>query len=179
MKQKWLFAFASLLLLFGCEYNNNTIDTNTIYPEVWVPVYISNVTTAKEITFEPTRPTLNAGKIYVYNQYVFQNELHEGFHVIDHSNANDPKKIGFIKVVNSNEIAIKNNIIFSNNLTDLVAIDISDITKPVVIKRIPNAFPIVDQERPLGGGYFQCPDASKGFVSRWEVKRNTTANCRR
>jgi hypothetical protein len=62
-----------------------------------------------------------------------------------------------------------------------VVINLSNIMAPVVVKRVPNAFPLIDQDYPplSGGVYFECVDKSKGVVVRWELKQNMPALCRR
>lgn len=173
-----IFGILSIISITSCEINSGGNDTNRIYSQVWVPVY-AQLSEASDIVYQAPKPTVNAGKIYVYNQYVLQNEQYEGFHIIDHSNPSNPVKIGFLKVPTSTEIAIKNNFLYTNNLSDMVVISINNINQPTVVKRIPNAFPVIDQTYPPVDGYFQCTDPTKGTVVRWEMKQNQTATCRR
>jgi hypothetical protein len=163
---------------YGCETTNNN-NANQLYSSVWVPIYEQpNQTTTISYTTPDT--AVNAGKIYVYGNYVLQNEMYKGFHIIDHSNPTNPIKIGFLKVNNATEIAIKNNVLYTNSLTDMLAINITNITQPTLIGKIPNAFPLIDQEYPpFSGVRFQCVDKSKGFVVRWEERSNITALCTR
>jgi hypothetical protein len=170
---------ALLLLLTSCE-PFNTNNNNNIYGEVWVPVYASTVEVGN-ISIGAAIPTVTAGKIYLYNNYIIQNEQYKGFHIIDNSNPANPVKVAFLNVPFSTEISIKNNYLYTNSVSDLVVINISNIMAPVVTKRVTNAFPLIDQEYPplSGGTYFQCVDKSKGTVVRWELKQNLTAKCRR
>ncbi len=169
---------AACILLYGCERVNDT-DENKTYDKVWVPIYAipNNLT---DIGIRDKQPTENAGKIYVYNQYVLQNEQYKGFHVIDNTNPNDPQKIAFLKVPFSTEIAIKNNHLYTNNGYDLVVINISNIMQPIIVKRIANTFPLINQDHPpVSNTYFECVDKNKGVVVGWEQKANIKASCRR
>ncbi len=168
-----------MLLLTSCD-RLNTNNANQIYPQVWVPVYVSTAEVTNIGIIAPI-PTQTAGKIYLYNNYIIQNEQYKGFHIIDNSNPANPQKVAFLNVPFSTEISIKNNHIYTNSISDLVVINISNIMAPVVTKRVPNAFPLIDQEYPplSGGVYFQCVDKTKGTIVRWELKQNLTAACRR
>jgi len=174
---KPLIILSSLLFLFCCtpEDNNSTIGEISAY----VPVYQSaeNVT---EISVEAAKPIKEAGKIYAYGNYIFQNDVNTGIHIIDATDKKKPEKISFLKLALSTEIAVKGNYLYSNNNNDLVVFDISTPAKPVLVKRLSNVFPPVNQKYPpFTNAYFECPDEAKGVVVRWEYKRISTPKCRR
>ena len=173
-----LFPFFFPLILLSCTQDRVSSLPNQV--EGYSPVYASAVD-VNVITFETAaRPTERAGKIYAIGNYIFQNDVNKGIHIINNTNRSHPEKVGFIKLPFSNEIAVKGNYLYSNNLNDLVVFDISDITKPKLVKRIQNVFPPVDQKYPpIPNASFECPDASKGIVVNWERKLLTDPKCRR
>lgn len=145
----------------------------------YVPVYATQQA-ATSIAATTPKPTVHAGKIYAWNQYLFQVEQNEGIHIIDNSNPQQAHKISFLTVPGASEISIKSNFLYTNNLNDLVVIDLSTITAPQLVNRLVNAFPQFSQQYPpFSNVYFECPDPSKGVVIAWEEKLIKDPKCRR
>ena len=143
------------------------------------PIYASQQQ-ASAITVEGMRPTTQAGKIYAYGNYLFQVEQNEGIHVIDNTVPQNAQKIAFIKIAACSEIAIRSNFLYTNNVNDLVVIDISNIQSPQVVQRLSNAFPAINQSHPnVSNAFFECPDPSKGVVIGWKEEIISNAQCRR
>ena len=157
------------------EPNNPNIPEET---EGWVPVY-STEKAAHAVTSEAPRAIENAGKIYVFGNYLFQVETGKGIHVLDVSHHNNPIKLHFISVMGAQEIAIKEKYLYTNNLNDLVVVDISNIAEVKLVNRIPSTFHVVNQTVPPENGYFECVDASKGVVTGWEKKTIKRPECSR
>ncbi len=74
-------------------------------------------------------------------------------------------------------LTIAGNYLFTNNLSDLITIDITDFTKPQVVKRIANAFTFINSELPPARGYFECPDKTKGVVVGWHKEMLESPKC--
>ena len=162
--------------MHACSPPDNNISGNT---DAYVPVY-SLLTEIDQISVGPQKPTVQAGKIYAYGNYIFQNDLNTGIHIIDNSNRNSPKKIAFLKLPFSTEIAVKGNYLYSNNYVDLVVFDIADPANPKLVKRVANVFPPANQQYPpFTNTYFQCPDKSKGIIVRWDLQNIPVPKCRR
>lgn len=165
-----------VLLLSACDGDINLPPSGDT--QAYVPVY-ANPSTLDDITIESVRLTQKAGKIYAHGNYIFQNEINQGIHIIDRSQA-QPQKVAFLKVPFSTEIAVKGNYLYTNSVSDMLVIDISNPRQPAVVKRIKNAFPVIDQEYPpFSNVYFECVDPSKGIVVDWELKTVKTPKCRR
>ncbi len=163
--------------LLACTHDPVNNSTNQI--NGFAPVYAVATDIAK-ITIQPARKTEQAGKIYAIGNYIFQNDINKGIHIINNRDKKNPVKIAFIQLPFSTEIAVKGNFLYSNNLSDLVIFDITDISKPALVKRIVNAFPPANQTYPpISNGSFECADASKGIVVGWELKMLTNPKCRR
>lgn len=167
--------FILSLILFSCDPKPGVGWTRDIY----VPVY-STISTVQQYDVEPAKPTEQAGKIYAYQNYIFQNDLYEGIHIIYNKDQN-PVKVAFLKIPLNTDIAIKGNYLYANNYTDLVVFDITDPQHPQFVRRVANVFPQVNQDYPpFTNVYFQCTDKSKGIVVRWEKNDSIPVpNCRR
>lgn len=161
--------------LFACDPSRNEMGRMDGY----VPVYAS-LQASTQINIEAPRPTTNAGKIYAYNQYLFQVEEGKGIHIIDNSNPQQAEKISFLSIPLCSELAIKSNFLYTNNLDDLLVFNISDINSPQMVSRLEDAFPNEGQQYPpMANVYFECVDPSKGIVIGWERKIIDNPKCRR
>jgi hypothetical protein len=160
--------------------NGRLPNVNAISAEAYVPVYgVDSI--QRVIKSMAPRETQQAGKIYVFGNYLFQVERLQGVHVIDYSNRKSPKKIGFIQSAGCSEIAVKNGYLIANNLQDLVTIDIRQLDSVKESARISNAFPHFYNEQslpPQRGKAYVCPEWSKGTVIGWTLEKNVRgANC--
>ena len=153
--------------------------SDSIKNQAYVPVYAQPADVA-HIAVTAAQSTARAGKIYAFGNYVFQNDINKGIHVIDNTDKAHPQKIAFIQVPYNTEFAVRGHYMYANNLNDLVVIDIHDVLHATEIKRIANGFPYISQTYPPATGYFVCPDPSKGLVVDWELQTvSSTTNCRR
>ncbi len=170
------FTYLMLLLLAGCV-GDPDIRTGEVL--AYVPVYAS-AETVGDIGMAPAKATTTAGKIYAYNNYLFQVEQAEGIHFIENANPAQARKIGFLKVPLCTEIAIKGGYLYTNHLDDLVVFNLANMAQPQLVKRLEGAFPQVAQTHPpFSNTYFECADPSKGIVVRWEQKLIKVPACRR
>lgn len=105
------------------------------------PIYKTNEEIRSGITLEASRTLDNPGKIYFYNEYLFINENREGVHIIDNSDPTNPNNIGFLAIPGNVDIAIRDQILYADNYTDLLTIDIKDINNPRILKRTEEVYP--------------------------------------
>ena len=173
--------FAAVLVMpsffFSCTTRDNTLAVNS--SDGYAPVY-ANPADVVQIALDSGKNTLAPGKLYTVGNYIYQNDINTGIHIINIADRSHPVKVAFLKVPFSTEVAVKGNYLYTNNLRDLVVFDITNKSKPQLVKRIENVFPFVDQRYPpFSNVSFECPDPSKGIVIRWERKTLTNAKCRR
>lgn len=162
--------FAFLLFFSG---------TSSFTIEGYKPVYIPEAQ-AKTIKALPPQEMVTQGKIYIKDHYIFIGDVNLGVHVYDNSDPRNPQNIGFLQVYGNHDISIKENILYADNLTDLVAIDISDLNSPREVERIEGVYKLLNQQYPENmpwGTYFECVDPSKGFVAGWVKTTLTDPDC--
>ena len=128
----------------------------------------------------PPRPVENLGKIYYKEPFIYVNERFTGFHVFDNSDPSNPIPIAFIQIFGSEDIAITGDILYADNYTDLVAVDISDINNVVEVSRVEDLYTREAKAFPDGySGYFECVDETQGFVVGWEEGELSNPRCLR
>jgi len=163
------------ILVFLLFFSGNTSYTVQGYKPVYVPK-----AEAKVIKAFDARPIETQGKIYLKDQYIFIGDVSKGVHVIDNTDPSNPIKLLFIQIFGNHDIAIKGNVMYADNLEDLVAIDISDIYNPIEIKRIEGVYKLPNQHYPEDvpyRTYFECAVPEKGYVSGWIPALITDPEC--
>lgn len=142
----------------------------------YAPVYGSDAD-LKSITLGAAQSLENGGKIYVYSNMLYQVEAGKGIHITDISSPASPVKKGFLKIAGAQKLAIKDNLVFTNNMKDLVILKI-ETTTVTVVRRLPDTFKaLFTTSRPPEHGKFECPDPAKGTVIGWQKKALINPSC--
>ena len=71
-----------MLLFFSCTQKNEYAPSGTT--DAYVPIYAS-ATDVTKIFIEQPKPIQQAGKIYAYGNYIFQNDINTGIHIVSAS----------------------------------------------------------------------------------------------
>jgi len=181
MRKNLTFLLSIPVLFSACTSHENTTPNRI---EGYVPVYAQDVSTLKTVKAEPPRTTVNGGKIYTVGALLFQVEQDSGIHIINYANPSSPVKLGFIKSFLCKEISVKNGFIYTNNLSDLVVIDINNPADVKEVARTPNVFPDLASQYPPKNSisqfetvYFECPDPKKGTVIAWKKQTINNPKC--
>lgn len=160
--------FALLLIILSF---NSCMDD---YTEVFTansPIYLSFEDLRSAVKTTAATDLENPGKIYFKDGYIFVNEELKGIHIIDNRNPRSPQNLKFIEIPGNVDIAVKNNILYADSYTDLVAIDISDISNPKEVNRVEDVFPYMTPP-PANPDYrVATVDQEKGVVIDWEIKK--------
>lgn len=183
---RYLIVSACLFLLSSCWFGKKhppEPSYHNVKRWAWKPVYGFN-DDYKKVTWHPTpRPVTKAGKIYVFGNRIYQNEVGAGIHVIDNSIPSQAQRVAFIEIPGNTELSIKNQSLFANNFMDIVEVDISNPSSPIEKSRIKNAFIAYDVEFPYSwqapsdSGFYKCPELYlDSVVINW-VKDSVYANC--
>lgn len=133
-----LAALLPMILLNGCIKDTcRQTFTYTMY----VPVYKTNEEVRANIKNQPGREMERPGKLFIKGHYIFLNEVDKGIHVIDNSDASNPRNISFIEIPGNVDLAVKGNILYADMYTDLVTIDISNPENVSLKKVLEGVFP--------------------------------------
>lgn len=171
--------FFTLLLLSFSSCLTETDISERIVEEGLKPIYAESETWKTVRTLE-AQPIKKLGKIYYKDQLIYVSESLKGIHIIDNSDPTNPVKIKFIEIIGNRDIAIKGNILYADNVTDLVTLDISDLDNIRTLGRVENIYPQSAQTHPEGyTGSFECVDTERGIVIGWEEATLTSPDCRR
>lgn len=152
---------AIAFLLNGCI--KDKVTTTLIAYE---PVYKSKTEVLQEIKSSAGTSLKQTGKIALYGNYIFINEVNKGVHIIDNSNPAAPRNIAFINIPGNIDIAVRNGMLYADIYTDLLTIDITDINNVTVRKVSNNIFP----ERVYTGNF--VADQTR-YIVDW-IKHETT-----
>lgn len=163
--------------LSSCEGWENVPDFDVDEVEGYRPIYASE--SEREIKTLSPREIQDPGKIYVINDYLLLVDRLKGIHVFDNEDPENPQNIGFIQVTGSNDVAVRNNILYADQASDLLAIDISNPENVKVASRVKDVFPFGSQYPQQEGVYFECPDPEKGLVIGWEYTTLQSPKCYR
>lgn len=160
---RWLTALCFITALTGCMKDSIT-KTYTIY----TPVYKDRAEVLANIKSNTPQPIKEKGKIFLYGDYIFLNDLNKGVHVINNSNPSAPVREAFIDIPGNVDIAVKGNTLYADLYTDLLAIDISNPLQSTLKKVVRNVFP----ERQYSSNF--RADTTK-VITGWTTK-DTTVN---
>ncbi len=123
--------------LTGCEQDRCTrVEEYIAYEPVFMRIdemrVPANYVAAKSLTVP--------GKIFYYKGYLLINEMHMGVHVIDNRQPENPVNLGFIEIPGNLDMAVHNDILYTDSYLDLVAIDIKNPEAPVEVSRVNDVF---------------------------------------
>lgn len=142
------------------------------------------VTVQKAITHESLKTSVsssaakelkNPGKIYVYNQYLLIGEAKEGIHIVDNSNPQNPKNIAFVTIPGVIDFAVKDNVLYADNYTDLVSLS---LTNPSNITEIGRKNKVFNRGTWNGLSWYYNPTSGVITDSFYETRTETfKTNC--
>ena len=141
------------------------------------PQYVS-LAQIENITGGSPRTLRNPGRVLVYNNLLVVNELFEGVHIIDNTDPRNPLPLAFISILGCVEIDLKGSILYADNYTDLVTIDISNLSTVQVTSRTRNVF-VPTAYPPASDAYFECPNSLQGVVVGWTYEELNNPGCYR
>ncbi len=169
MAMQLAFACMFLLLLNGC-FKDNCSRTYTIYK----PVYKTLTEARANMKSSAPRDVENPGKIYLYGNYIFLNEVQQGIHIIDNSQPTAPKNVAFINIPGNVDMAVNGNILYADSHRDLVAFDISNPKQAVAKKFITNVF---EHRSAYYTNYNNTTDPDSIMVLADWIRKDTTVEC--
>lgn len=160
--------FFSFLLVASCgKENNKTVDG-------YKPIY-ATAQELEQVEVRHNEPLEHPGRIYVYENYLLVNDQSKGIHIYDNANTSNPVEVSFIAIKGNMDFSVNNDMLYADNITDMVIVDISNPAEPTYKNRIQKVFPV--QQFPDEFGAFECVDPAKGLVVGWEKVKLTDPKC--
>lgn len=164
----------AVTVLQSCCWHGDCGETDDFPPVVvesqYEPVFMERSDFERSVILSPAKPVVNAGKIYVIEPYLFINEKNEGFHVFNNENPSNPTPIYFIESPGATDLAIREDILFINQATDLIAVQVVLGSGTLTVtKRIKDTFP----EMLSPEGFYPTDVPPNNVVVNWIPKTNT------
>ena len=153
---------ALVVFLGGCV-KDKMRTTYTLYK----PVYKNKQEVLQSIKSNAPTPLVQTGKLFKYGNYIFVNEVNKGVHIIDNNNPSSPINKYFISIPGNVDLAVKENTLYADIYTDIIAIDISNPEAVVVKKMLQYVFP----ERQYSNGFMAD---STQYVVDWTRYENVS-----
>jgi hypothetical protein len=158
------FSFNSCIDLWGNGGGDPLIDTTE---SAYEPILMSREDMETSITLGDPQTMNDSGKIYLAGDYILVNDKYDGFHIYNNVNPTNPQLVKYLEVPGSTDVAIRNNVMYINQATDLIAISFDTNYQTITVtERVENVFP------PLSippDGIYVAYDTSK-IVLGWRLK---------
>lgn len=155
------FLVAAFIFSFsGCT--DQILQSTVTYTEM-EPVYMSPQEIREAASVVAPEGLGQTGRIYLYENYIFVNEMGRGIHVINNSEPAEPVVESFINLPGNYKMSIKDDIMYADSYMDMVAIDISNFKSIEIAGRIQNIFSNFNQN----ASEFYDPEL--GVIVDWEI----------
>ena len=129
-----------VVFLFSFFLSCHKEDSNYKMIRIQTPILKSKSEILTQINSKPTATITTPGKIYLYEKYIFLNDVDKGIHVIDNSNPAKPIRVAFLNIPGNQDIAVKGNTLYADMYGDLLALDISDPRNARLTSTVKNFF---------------------------------------
>lgn len=159
----WYFVLLGFILFTGC-FKDSAKQTFSITR----PILAKASDIQSNIKMNAPTSINVPGKMYLYNNIIFLNEVGKGIHVIDNSNPANPINKYFIRIPGNYDMAVKGNILYADCFTDLLALNISNTNQIALSSSMQNIFP----EKNLQNGIY----IETGFYAIDWITKDTTIN---
>jgi hypothetical protein len=131
---------AGSILLFFCGCFKDHIVKTTTYT-ISRPIYALKTDVLASINGNRAQSFDSVGKIYVKGTTIFLSEVNKGIHIIDNSDPSHPVQTAFLNIPGNEDMAVKDNTLYADMYTDMLAIDISNPGHARITGMIPQLFP--------------------------------------
>ncbi|APG60560.1 LVIVD repeat-containing protein [Christiangramia salexigens] len=164
--------YLSLLLVF-IAFSSCEKEPETELSQVAFPVTQSIAEFRASVKIQESRAIKESGKIYSWKDYIFINDKNEGVHIIDNTDAFNPKKLCFIKIPRNHDIAVKDDKLYADSGMDLLVFDISNMNNIKEITRIKDVFPQYYTAAPEGANFvdFQQFDPNQDVIIGYIIEQ--------
>lgn len=139
MKTKVIAFLVAIVAVLGCSKDG----VRMLVAEVTVatPVVKSVAQVRESVAVEPVRELTESGKFYAYQNFILVNDVNKGIHVIDNTYPTQPVKVAFINIPGNIDMAVKDDILYTDSWLDLYVFDFSDPLNITLINRLEEVLP--------------------------------------
>ncbi|MFT4661628.1 MAG: hypothetical protein ACI8XB_001906 [Patiriisocius sp.] len=144
------------------------------------PLYLESES-FNDIYAQDAKPFERVGKIYRYGQFIYISDRGTGVHIINNVDPYNPQKVTFINIPGNFDMLSRQDVLYADNNSDLITLDISNLHNISVVDRINDVYPnngFFDYPQ-FYNGPFECVDPDKGLVYDWEEAYITNPKCQR
>ena len=162
-----IFIFLILLGFSFTDCSDQCEETN--YFVYYEPSYSTSAEIKAAVNVgEPIRLS-NISRIYFKDGILYINESGKGIHIIDNKNPSSPMPLSFLNIPGNYDLAIRGNTLYADSYVDLVAFDISDLSKIKEINRIERLF---NNYTTMG----MMVSSDKGILTEWKKVEQVSVN---
>jgi len=162
--------FFLFLFIFSVSFTDCTDkceETNHfVYYE---PVYSTSAEIKAAVAVVAPIPLSDIGRIYFKDGILFINESGKGIHIIDNKNPSNPIPLHFLNIPGNYDLAIRGNTLYADSFIDLVAFDISDISRIKEVNRIERLF---NNYTTMG----MMVSSVRGILTEWKKVEQVSVN---
>lgn len=159
-----------LFLIFSLSITRCSDKCEETYRYVYYePQYSTSDEIKAAVSLGDPKPLSDIGRIYFKDGILFINETGEGIHIIDNTNPAHPTPLRFLHIPGNFDLAIRGNTLYADSYVDLVAFDISDLTKIKEINRIERLF---NNHTTMG----MLVSSEKGILTEWKKVESVNVN---
>jgi len=153
------FLFLFIFSISFTECADQCEETN--YYVYYEPVYSTSAYLKSAIVVSEPKPLSDIGRIYFKDGILFINESGKGIHIINNQDPARPVPLYFITIPGNYDLAIRGNTLYADSYVDLVAFDITDLSKIKEINRIERLF---NNYTTMG----MMVSSDKGILTEWK-----------
>ena len=132
--------FTGLLLIVLSSSCNKDLGTVEVTYNKATAIYGDLDEVRRTPLLDVAREVGNPGKIFISDKLLLIGEEEEGVHVVDNSDPANPVPMQFINIPGNREFYVEDNQLYAESYYDMLKIDISDVSRPVLVSRVENAF---------------------------------------
>ncbi len=163
-------SFFLFLLVFSLSFTDCSDKCEETYHFVYYePSYSTSAEIKASVSLVSPKPLSDIGRIYFKDGTLFINESGKGIHIIDNRDPSNPTALSFLNIPGNYDLAIRGNILYADSYVDLVAFDISDLTKIKEVNRIERLF---NNYTTMG----MLVSSDKGILTEWKKSEQVSVN---
>ncbi len=121
--------------------------------QVWEPHFVKAEEFRGPIQAQPPRDLCANGQLYYYQNFLLIAAPNEGIHIIDNGDPTAPQPVAFLPIPGVQNIAIRNDRLYTNSYVDLLVFDFRTPSAPQLLNRTEDIF--------MRYGYM---DAEQGYL---------------